>query len=149
MLCLSVVMTLCVFGFCKSVTIIIFFQNHSSIVIRNYKGVRILLRICDYTAKFSEPHDVTVCEGREAVFTCVLNSNIRSDDVQWYRFIKDTSSTVMVNPNGENINVITKATGCENTTSSSLTIPSVKNPILDTSGLEHRLIMSAIQLSLY
>ena len=73
-----------------------------------------MLRICDYTAKYSEPDDVTVCKGREAVFTCVLNSNIRSDDVQWYRFIKDTSSTEMVNPNGKNINVITKATGCEN-----------------------------------
>ena len=71
----------------------------------------------------SEPDDVTVCEGREAVFTCVLNSNIGSDDVQWYRFIKDTSATEMVDHNGENIYFITDTIG--NTTSSSLTIPNV------------------------
>ena len=71
----------------------------------------------------SEPDDVTLCEGREAVFTCVLNSTIRSDDVQWYRFIKDISTTEMVDPNGENIYFITDTIG--NTTSSSLTITSV------------------------
>ena len=71
----------------------------------------------------SEPDDVTVCEEKEAVFTCVLNSNIRSDDVQWYRFIKDTSTTVMVDPDGDNINFITDTNG--NTTSSSLTITNV------------------------
>ena len=58
----------------------------------------------------SEPDDVTICEGERAVFTCVLNSNIRSDDVQWYRFIKDTSTTVMVDPNGENINFFNRGT---------------------------------------
>ena len=68
----------------------------------------------------SQPDDVTICEGEEAVFTYVLNSNIRSDDVQWYRFIKDTSTTVMVDPNGENIKFITHTN--ESTTSSSLTI---------------------------
>ena len=67
-----------------------------------------------------EPDDVTICEGEGAVFTCVLNSNIRSDDVQWYRFIKDTSTTVMVDPNGGNINFYTHANG--STTSSSLNI---------------------------
>ena len=65
----------------------------------------------------SEPDNVTICEGEGAVFTCVLNSNIRSDDVQWYRFIKDTSTTVMVDPNGGNINFLTHTNG-----SSSLTI---------------------------
>ena len=70
-----------------------------------------------------EPDDVTVCEGREAVFTCVLNSNTRSDDVQWYRFIKDNSTTVMVDPDGDNINFITNTNG--NTTNSSLTITTV------------------------
>ena len=66
----------------------------------------------------SQPDDVTICEGEGAVFTCVLNSNIRSDDVQWYRFIKDTSTTVMVDPNGgNNINFLTHTNG-----SSSLTI---------------------------
>ena len=71
----------------------------------------------------SEPDDVTVCEGKEAVFTCVLNSNIRSDDVQWHRFIKDTSTREMVDPNGENIYFITDTIG--STTSSSLTITNV------------------------
>ena len=65
----------------------------------------------------SQPDDVITCEGEGAVFTCVLNSNIRSDDVQWYRFIKNTSTTVMVDPNGGNINFLTHTNG-----SSSLTI---------------------------
>ena len=68
----------------------------------------------------SQPDDVTICEGGGAVFTCVLNSNIRSDDVQWYRFIKDTSTTEMVDPNGENINFLTHTNG--STINSSLTI---------------------------
>ena len=68
----------------------------------------------------SQPDDVTICEGGGTVFTCVLNSNIRSDDVQWYRFIKDTSTTEMIDPNGENINFLTHTIG--NTTSCSLTI---------------------------
>ena len=76
-----------------------------------------------YSAVISEPDNVTVCEGREAVFTCVLDSSIRSDDVQWYRFIKDTSTTEMVDPNGDNIYFITDTIG--NATSSSLTITNV------------------------
>ena len=71
----------------------------------------------------SQPDDVTVCEGERAVFTCVLNSNIRSDDVQWYRFIKDTSTTEMVDRNGENINFLTRTIG--STTNNSLTINNV------------------------
>ena len=71
------------------------------------------------TAVISHPDDVTICEGERAVFTCVLNSNIRSDDVQWYRFIKDTSTTEMVDPNDENINFLTRTNG---NTCSSLTI---------------------------
>ena len=62
------------------------------------------------TTVISEPDDVTICERKRAVFTCVLNSNIRSDDVQWYRFIKDTSTTVMVDQNGGNINFLTHTT---------------------------------------
>ena len=68
----------------------------------------------------SQPDDVTICEGEGAVFTCILNKNIRSDDVQWYRFIKDTSTTVMVDPNGENINFLTHTNG--SVINSSLTI---------------------------
>ena len=67
-----------------------------------------------------QPDDVTTCEGEGAVFTCVLNSSIRSDDVQWYRFIKDTSTTEMVDRSGGNINFVNRTTG--NITNSSLTI---------------------------
>ena len=81
--------------------------------------VLLISYVCISTV-ITEPYDVTVCEGRGAVFTCVLNSNIRSDDVQWYRFIKDTSTTVMVDPNGENINFLNHTSG--STTSSSLNI---------------------------
>ena len=52
-----------------------------------------------------------------------MNSNIRSDDMQWYRFIKDTNTIVMVDPNGDNIYFITDT--IRNTTSSSLTITNV------------------------
>ena len=68
----------------------------------------------------SQPDDVTICKGEGAVFTCVLNSNITSDDVQWYRFIKDISTTEMVDPNGENINFFNHTIG--NTKNITLTI---------------------------
>ena len=79
----------------------------------------ISLIICISTTVISQPDDVTICEGRRAVFTCVLNGSISSDDVQWYRFIKDTSTTEMVDPNGENIKFLTRTNG---STNSSLTI---------------------------
>ena len=59
------------------------------------------------TTVISQSDDVTICEGEGAVFTCVLNSNIRSDNVQWYRFIKDTSTTVMVDPNVVHVEGVT------------------------------------------
>ena len=82
---------------------------------------------CVYATVISEPGDVTVCEGREAVFTCVLNGNMSSDDVQWYRFIKDTNTTEIVDPDGENIMYTAEIeeSDNENTTSSSLTITNV------------------------
>ena len=72
----------------------------------------------------SDPDDVTICEGEGAVFTCVLNGNIRSDDIQWYRFIKDTSTMEMVDPNGENINFLNHTIG--GTINSSLTITNTR-----------------------
>ena len=47
------------------------------------------------TTVISEPDDITVCEGvgRTTTLSCVLDNNIDSDDVQWYRFIKDTGKT--------------------------------------------------------
>ena len=81
------------------------------------------MSLCISTTVISQPDDVTICEGEGAVFTCVLNSNISSDDVQWYRFIKDTSTTEMVDPNGENINIVNHTNG--STINSSLTITNV------------------------
>ena len=75
------------------------------------------------TTVISEPDDVTICEGRQAVFTCVLNTTIKyinSSDVQWYRFIKDTSNTEMVDQDGTDIHYVTHHSG--NTLTSQLTI---------------------------
>ena len=49
-------------------------------------------------AVISEPDDVTVCEGEEAVFICVLNRNINVsiDDLQWHRFVEDTDTTEII-----------------------------------------------------
>ena len=45
-------------------------------------------------AVISEPDDVTVCEGAvSTTFSCVLNGNISSGDVRWYRILKDTGTT--------------------------------------------------------
>ena len=73
----------------------------------------------------SKPDDVAVCEGKEVVFTCVLNTtnnNITSDDVQWYRVIKDTGITEMVDKQDINIHFTTSA--INNTLTSQLTITS-------------------------
>ena len=48
---------------------------------------------CLYTV-ISEPDDVTVCEGTASTtLSCILNGSITSDDVQWYRLVKDTNTT--------------------------------------------------------
>ena len=57
----------------------------------------------------SEPKDVTVCKGeQETTFTCVLDSNISSNNVQWYRLIKDTGTTVMVDPDDDHLIIFTR-----------------------------------------
>ena len=72
------------------------------------------------TTVISEPDDATVCEGEtQTRFTCVLDSSISSDDVQWYRLIKDTSIAERVNQSS-NINFTTST--INNTLSCSLTI---------------------------
>ena len=48
-----------------------------------------------------------------------MDSSISSDDVQWYRLIKDTSIAVMVDPDDDHI---TASTHTGNTINSSLTI---------------------------
>ena len=76
-------------------------------------------------AVISKPDDVTECEGREVVLTCVLsrNSIIHSEDMQWYRLIQDTCTKEMINSSEENITILTH-TG--NTLNSSLTITNVR-----------------------
>ena len=77
------------------------------------------------TTVISEPDDVTVCEGKEVVFTCVLdttNNNINSDDVQWYKLVKDTGITEMVDQQDSNIHFTTST--INNTLTSQLTITS-------------------------
>ena len=74
----------------------------------------------------SKPDDVAVCEGEEAVFTCVLNTtnnNINSNDVQWYKVIKDTGITEMVDQQDSNIHFTTPT--INNALTSQLTINSV------------------------
>ena len=71
------------------------------------------------TTVISEPDDVTVCKGRSATFTCVLDSSISSDDVQWYRLIMDTNTAELVEPDGESIAIRTHT---RNAISSSLAI---------------------------
>ena len=68
----------------------------------------------------SEPDDVTVCEGKSTTFTCVLDSSISSDDVQWYRLIEDTGTTEMVDLQGNNFDLTTST--INNTINSSLNI---------------------------
>ena len=56
---------------------------------------------------FNQPDGLTTiatCQGWRTEYTCELNSNINSNDVQWYRFVRDTSRTVMVTSNGVDVN---------------------------------------------
>ena len=76
-----------------------------------------------YTIVIGKPDDVTVCEGKEAVFTCVLNTTsnkINRSDVQWYRLVKDTGITEMVDQQDSNIHFTTST--LNNTLTSQLTI---------------------------
>ena len=55
----------------------------------------------------SEPGDIVICEGEQATFTCRLDG-IKKDDVRWYRFIKDTNTTEMVDQDGNDISFTTR-----------------------------------------
>jgi len=101
------------------------------------------------TVTISQPSNVTTCKGRGMLFICVIDTtytNIRDDNVQWYRFIKNAGTTETVDPDEDNINLLTHTTG--NILNSSLSIIDVKNPLLDTTGWEHHFIMSAMYLSM-
>ena len=72
-----------------------------------------------------ETDDVTICEGGGAMFECVLNTannnNISSDNVHWYRFIKNTGATEMIKPNGTRIAFVTNHSGSVLTTDLTIT----------------------------
>ena len=53
--------------------------------IYNYICIHTYVSMLISTTVISKPDDVTVCEGGSTTFTCVLDSSISSDDVQWYR----------------------------------------------------------------
>ena len=55
------------------------------------------------------------------MFTCVLNSNRRYSDIQWYRFIKDTGTTEMVDPDDDQSITISTHTGSRINSSLSIT----------------------------
>ena len=76
--------------------------------------------ICFYSTVISEPDDVIVCEERSTSFICVLDNSMTSDDVQWYRLLKDTGTTEKAHPQGSNIHLTTST--INNTLTSNLTI---------------------------
>ena len=76
----------------------------------------------------SQPDDVTICKGEEAVFTCVLNlTNIhtRYTDLEWYKFTNAINIEVL-DPYEERINFLIRTTG--NTISISLNINNAVTP---------------------
>ena len=75
------------------------------------------------TIVISEPDDVTVCEGVGAEFTCVLDGNIRVEDIQWYRYIMDTGATEMIDSDLKNINISSRTI---RNTNSTLTITNTR-----------------------
>ena len=59
------------------------------------------------TIVISEPDNVTVCEGElDTRLTCVLDSSISSNDVEWRRLIKDTSTPQRVSNAGDDFVVV-------------------------------------------
>ena len=82
-----------------------------------------------YITVISQPDDVTICKGREAVFTCVLNltnSNTRYTDLEWYKFTR-ANNIEALDPYEEKINFLIHTTG--NTISSSLNVANATNAV--------------------
>ena len=49
------------------------------------------------TIAITPPNDVTICEGRDAVFTCVFHRNINETGVVWYyRSTKSINATEVI-----------------------------------------------------
>ena len=76
-----------------------------------------------YIIVIIQPDDVTICSGREAVFTCVLNltdGNTRYNDLEWYGFKRSTNTIELLDPYEGRINFHIRTTG--HTISNSLNI---------------------------
>ena len=74
------------------------------------------------TTVISQPNDVTVCEGKEAVFTCVLNTtgvNVHSGTLQWKKIMPDTNGAETLDSQHSNISF---ATSGNNISTTNLTI---------------------------
>ena len=70
------------------------------------------------TTVITRPDDDTICKGRSKTLTCLLDSSISSDNVQWYRLLKDSTSEMVAQ--GSNIHFTTST--INNAKNSSLTI---------------------------
>ena len=79
------------------------------------------------TIVISQSDDVTVCEGKGAVFSCVLNTtgaDINNTDVQWYRLVMDTSTTEIIYQRSSSIRFTVST--INNTLTSNLTITNAR-----------------------
>ena len=79
------------------------------------------------TIVISQSDDVTICEGKGAVFSCVLNTtdaDINNTNVQWYRLIMDTGTTEFIYQRSSSIRFTVST--INNTLTSSLTITNAR-----------------------
>ena len=98
----------------------------------------------------SQPDDVTICKGRDAVFTGVLNitnSNTRYTDLEWYK-ITSTSNVELLDPYEERINFLIHTLTTRNTISSSLSITKAISGYFRPGVRIPSFLMSAMCLSL-
>ena len=79
------------------------------------------------TTVIRKSDDVTICEGKGVTFSCMLNTtdaSLNNTDVQWYRFIPDTNTAKMVDPQGNSFHFTTST--INNTLTSNLTITNAR-----------------------
>ena len=69
------------------------------------------------TIVINQPDNIIVCEGKGAVFSCILNTTdtkISSDHLYWYRLTKDATTAKMINADGESIMFTSNSSGYGN-----------------------------------
>ena len=57
------------------------------------------MSVCTSNIVISHPRNVTICEGEEAIFTCVLNVTITDHYVRWYLLRKDHDMPIKIGSN--------------------------------------------------